>query len=239
MKKLIIPEDILPLGSFHRESQEAGLHAAEEMRFSPTDLSQEYVFFNHGVFFESGFFTDNNDPVGDWYARYPHDVNVIKQAYVTPIFNGFTATTFDGRTTWGNVLCGVEAHAWHSLLEYLAGIAARNWSAKEFAWAYYGWVDVLDPSYVDEKGLFAVIPTIKVCVFCLSTNKRTLDFVRPQVITQRPWLRRAPPRPEMVEIGSAALDDDFDALVHRHNTAHAEFLSAYRRALEHGPIIED
>lgn len=237
--RLILPDDIRPLGQLERRTADDGLRHTQPLKFAPVDYANDFVFFNHGVLFTHGGFTDDTDPVGDWFSELSTRTDVFKQAFRTPMFEGLDALTFDDRVSWNRVLCGVPKDHWPSLLEHLAGICVLNRKANTVKLVYYGQVEIYDPSYVDQHGVLQPgLPTIQCVVFCLSGNKTRHEFVRSSRLVQPPRLETLPPTPAMVNMGRELLfDSKLDPLIHRHNPAHADFLKAYQEALQRGPQI--
>jgi hypothetical protein len=238
--RLILPDDVRPLGDLERYRTGNGLRHSESLRFAPVDLADDYVFFNHGALFSYAGFVDDLDPIGDWFGTLPSQPLVIKQAYRDPLFEGLPALTIDNRVPWDRILCGVPRSYWDSLLEYISGICVVNRAEQSTQLVYYGMVDILDPSHVDEHGRLQIdLPTVQCYVFCLSGNKARHEFIRPYPLARRPKLVEMPPTQLMIDMGRKMTFSDIDPLVHRHNPAHRDFLLQYRAALANGPIIKE
>jgi hypothetical protein len=233
-----LPADLLPLGSLVGVDRGDGLRHTKAAKFAPSDM-HDWVFFNHGAFFQAGLFEEKTDPVGDWFSQQDHSVDILRQAYRAPIFQGLDACTIDNRVPWNRILCGVRREYWPSLLEFLAGIVVRDWKKRRVGMAYHAYIDILDPSFVDQYGtLDPRVPSLRCCVFCVNATESRYEFVRELPIVRQPRLVQLPPHKLMEEITAKAMADDLEPIVLRQNPAHEEFLRDYRRATEDGMKVE-
>lgn len=235
---IILPDDIRPLGSLEQFSIDGDVAPVESLKFFPSDYAHEIVFFNHGALFTYAGFTEDMDPVADWYARQKEPIPLFKQAFGHDIFTGLDALTFGNSVPWNRILMGVARSAWHSLLEVLAGACMVNHYHDEFYTPYYGEVQLQDPGAVDAFGRTGLqVPQLSCVVFCVNGRRNRYEFVRPAAITKPPFVRTVPQDPLQTAAASRVLRDDLEPLIHRHNPAHAAFLEKYQHFLRHGPEV--
>jgi hypothetical protein len=220
------------------EQREAGLDT-QQSRFTLTDLSDEWHFFNHGAFFSFAEFAyPGQDPVGDWYAKQPFGTEVMLQPFTKPVFNGITAPSGLGQLTWDHIVCGVRTELWPALFEFLGGVCSMNGKTDTFYSAFSGDIDVLDPVLAERHSIFDPrLPKVTVTVFCIDGNKDRWE-IRPGIsAVDPPRMLRVPPRKEIQDLAEAVFHGDVQKLQQHQNPAFQPHLDKYKDIQQSGPII--
>ena len=205
-------DDILPEGV----SEESKAAPAETQRvgYALSELSEEYVFFNHGALFAFAEFEDpHGDPVNEWYAQQPKGTVLIKHPFENKIFEGINAPCYDNKLTWNNVICMVSTDSWKSLFPFMCGIVARNLRKKTFYQVFPQRASVLDPVMVARHSLLhPSVKRVNVVVFGVSGNKGLWSLQEPKSLTASPRMVRSPPDPNAIAIAESVLGGDLRML---------------------------
>lgn len=235
MSDLVLP------GHIAKELRDGGPPDAETLRFTLTEMAEEFVFFNHGALFAFAEFRDpDEDPINDWYASMPKGMLLIKHPFDRAIFEGIDAPAFGGRLTWNHVLCAVLKDDWLSLFPFLNGVASVSQKTKSFYQVFSGDVKILDPVLVERHGLMhPQIPHVQVTVFCVDGNRARWEIRHAASALGCPRLVKIRPRQEVVDVGADVLSGDPAKLSTIENPAFAPFLERYKRVLQEGPQIVD
>lgn len=239
------PFDIPIIGQTTKTRRTDGAPETAPLRFTLTDMSSEWTFFNHGALFAyAGFQDPQEDPLNDWFNSKQPQPLYLKQAFERPIFEGLDTPAYNGPrsrpTTWNHMICGVETEYWEEVRHFLAGVVSHDQRKKELYQTFYGELEVLDPGYVERYGLLHLnLPKIKVTVFCIDAGHARWEFRLPENPIGCPYVMELPPRPSVVEIARAFFAGDHTPLANKLDPEHDPFLRQYMETLRKGPIIKD
>jgi len=231
-----------PFGDISREDLVLDPWKGERAKFFLSDMAQDYEFFNHGVFFticRDTFADGIKDPLSDWYAQTVGEVDILREAFGKPVFEGLDAPAAEGRgATWNQIICGVKKEIWQDLLAFLGGVRLLDDKEKLYYSTFVAKADVLDPGLVDQRGLLdPTIPRVPVHVFCMETNKDRWELRPSKSQLGCPRLVRTEPRPEIVQQAQQALAGDIQVLAKEESPAMDPFLQEYARVQREGPKI--
>ena len=239
------PTAIQIFGKTTKEQRTTEAPETAPLRFTLTDLSDDWVFFNHGALFAyAGFKDPDEDPLNDWFnAQDPQPV-YLKQAFERPLFEGLDHPAYHGprarQTTWNHTICGVEQEFWPEVLRYLAGVVSHNKPRRQLFQTFYGELEILDPGCVERFGLLHLdIPKVKVTVICIDAGHARWEFRLPSNPIGCPYVAELPPRPEAVKITEAFFAGDNLPLASKLDPANDPFLREYMETLRRGPIVDD
>lgn len=228
-------------GSIKQAVREVTKPVQEEAAFALSALASEYAFFHHGAFFTHGAFREPaEDPINDWIASMPPDVEVIRQPCEKAIFQGFTAICPDLWISWDRILCAVQKEYWPSLKAFLCGCAGANPKDHMLYQPFFTEIKIPDPVLIDRYSLLHPgIPQIPVTVFCIESNTDRWELAPPIQATGLYHIVRKPPRAETIELAKTVLAGDLGALAGQMNPAYEDFMHEYTAAQRRQPEMAD
>jgi hypothetical protein len=202
-------------------------------RFLLSDLAKEWHFFTHGAFFSFAEFKyPQEDPVADWYADQPIRIDVLRQTFSRPVFEGMTAIEPNLKCTWDHILYAVRHEEWPKLHEFLGGVCAVNKDKEAFYATFSGDLMIVDPVAAEARGILDInLPLVPVTVFCVDSNRDRWEIRPPTSLISPPRFVRLPPREEIVEMARAVLKGDASQIQRLPNTAFQAHLDAYQSIL--------
>lgn len=215
-------------------------------RFSLYEYADEWAFFNHGALFSfAGFDDPYKDPVSDWINQQPIPQPLyLKQAFEHKLLQGVTAPAYFGPrsrdTSWEQVVCGIRKEYWPGLLEYVSGVVAQDIMKKTYYQVFFGEVEIPDPGCVERFSVLRPgLPTIKLTLFCVESNKNRWEFRRPKNPVAPMFVAELPPREEVKQIAKALFRGDLEPMSNRPTAMTDPFVKEYQRVLREGPTIGD
>jgi hypothetical protein len=190
-------------------------------KYSLTDMSKDFHFFNHGALFAFGGLTfPREDPLNDWYAMQPKGTPVIKEAFRAKIFEGMPLLA--GNATWDHVLCGVRHVDWQGLWQFLCGTAICDRKTHKYREVFSGDINILDPVLIERFSVFddRSFSEVRVTVFGIDGNDHRWEpALRTAGVSNTIGFNQLPPRQAVLGKAALVLDGDASILQHHNNQA--------------------
>lgn len=223
--------DNLPkqLGATWQEKREETPAHAEPIKYSLTELAQDFHFFNHGALFTyGGLKFPHEDPLNDWHALQPAGTLLVKEPFQAKLFDGLS--TLADKSTWDHVICAVRHEDWHNLWTFLCGTAIADREQHKYREVFSGDVSMVDPVLIERFSVFQTpMSRIPVTVFCIDGNDARWEVSAPTLLEPARFVQR-PPRAEIIAKAAMVLDGDVSKLAARENQAMNDLMQKVQNA---------
>lgn len=146
------------------------------------------------------------DIVGQMAALMDVDFQRVVLMFNHDIFPGLVSKQADGTVvSWSNVLEGIPMEYLMELEKFMATQHALNRMTGEF-WKFERVLEsIIDPLVVDNKDLVGASDSTIIRVFLPSSNVNRTVVSRANSVSDKIFFMRAPPDPEVIKLGEAAL----------------------------------